>query len=193
MSVISNSKFANKGVYILILAIVLSFAFICLIPSISYRINSDNVEFVGDKNTVTIGNTLPLTDVSGKSLDPKEKIIDEVSFSVKGVGDKKRVVNYEIYLINTKTDTDSQINPGFIKVYLTDGDNKPFEYYSKNSVPAYKSLRVSNSQANGKIIYSGSINGEEIQKFKLRVWLADNYVLNDTDRSFSGTIVVKKV
>lgn len=193
MSVISNSKFANKGVYILILAIVLSFAFICLIPSISYRINSDNVEFVGDKNTVTIGNTLPLTDVSGKSLDPKEKIIDEVSFSVKGVGDKKRVVNYEIYLINTNTDTDRQINPGFIKVYLTDGDNKPFEYYSKNSVPAYKSLRVSNSQANGKIIYSGSIKGEEIQKFKLRVWLADNYVLNDTDRSFSGTIVVKKV
>ena len=193
MSVISNSKFANKGVYILILAIVLSFAFICLIPSISQRINSDNVEFVGDKNTVTIGNTLPLTDVSGKSLDPKEKIIDEVSFSVKGVGDKKRVVNYEIYLINTNTDTDRQINPGFIKVYLTDGDNKPFEYYSKNSVPAYKSLRVSNSQANGKIIYSGSIKGEEIQKFKLRVWLADNYVLNDTDRSFSGTIVVKKV
>ena len=193
MSVISNSKFANKGVYILILAIVLSFAFICLIPSISYRINSDNVEFVGDKNTVTIGNTLPLTDVSGKSLEPKEKIIDEVSFSVKGVGDKKRVVNYEIYLINTNTDTDRQINPGFIKVYLTDGDNKPFEYYSKNSVPAYKSLRVSNSQANGKIIYSSSIKGEEIQKFKLRVWLADNYVLNDTDRSFSGTIVVKKV
>ena len=76
---------------------------------------------------------------------------------------------------------------------MTNGDNKPFEFYSKNSVPAYKSLRVSNSQANGKIIYSGSVKGEEIQKFKLRVWLADNYVLNDSDRSFSGTILVKKV
>ena len=150
-------------------------------------------EFVGDRNTVTIENTLPLTDVSGKSLDSKEKIIDEVSFSVKGVGNKKRNVNYEIYLINTNVDMDRQINSGFIKVYLTDGDNKPFEFYSKNSVPAYKSLRVSNSQANGKIIYSGSVKGEEIQKFKLRVWLADNYVLNDSDRSFSGTILVKKV
>ena len=193
MSVISNSKFANKSVYILLVAIILSFCLICLIPSISYKINSDNVEFVGDRNTVTIENTLPLTDVSGKSLDSKEKIIDEVSFSVKGVGNKKRNVNYEIYLINTNVDVDRQINSGFIKVYLTNGDNKPFEFYSKNSVPAYKSLRVSNSQANVKIIYSGSVKGEEIQKFKLRVWLADNYVLNDSDRSFSGTILVKKV
>lgn len=191
MSVISNSKFADKSVYILFAAIILSCGLVCLIPNILYKVNSNNVSFIGDRNTVTIENKLPLTDISGKSLDAKTGIIDEVSFSVKGVGKKNTEVNYEIYLINTNTDM--QINPGFIKIYLTDGNNNPFEYYSKNSVPAYKSLNVSNSQANGKIIYSGSIKGEEIQKFKLRVWLADNYVLNDSDRSFSGTILVKKV
>ena len=173
MSVISNSKFADKSVYILFAAIILSCGLVCLIPNILYKVNSNNISFIGDRNTVTIENKLPLTDISGKSLDAKTGIIDEVSFSVKGVGKKNTEVNYEIYLIN--------------------GNNNPFEYYSKNSVPAYKSLNVSNSQANGKIIYSGSIKGEEIQKFKLRVWLADNYVLNDSDRSFSGAILVKKV
>lgn len=190
MSVISNSKFANKSVYILLGAIILSLGLICLIPSILEKMNSNDVEFVGDKNTVTIGNTLPLTDISGKSLTAKEGIIDEVSFSVKGVGDKKKSIYYEMYLINNSTG--EEINPGFVKVYLTDGYNKPFEYYAKNSVPAYKSLKVSTKQANGKIIYTGNIKGGETQNFKLRVWLADNYVLNDSDRSFSGTIMVKK-
>lgn len=190
MSMISSSKFANKSVYILLLAIVLSFGLICLIPGILNKMNSNDVEFIGDKNIVTISNVLPLTDVSGKSLDTKDKIIDEVDFSVRGVGDKNKKVNYEIYLVNNNSDM--EINPGFVKVYLTDENSNPFEYYSKNSVPAYKSLKVSNNRADGKIIYSGSISGTEVQSFKLRIWLADNYVLNDSDRSFSGTISVRK-
>ena len=70
--------------------------------------------------------------------------------------------------------------PDFVNTYI-------------NAVPVYQSLRISEGSADGKVIYSDIIKGKEIKKFKLRVWLSDAYILNETDRYFSAKIVVRKV
>ena len=121
----------------------------------------------------------------------RKEFLNEVAFSIKGIGNEEKAVRYEICLINEATE--EEINSNYVKIYLTDNDNKPFNFYNGNAVPVYQSLRISEGSADGKVIYSDIIKGKEIKKFKLRVWLSDAYILNETDRYFSAKIVVRKV
>ena len=76
---------------------------------------------------------------------------------------------------------------------MTDGDGKAFKDYSGNEVMTYRNLRVSKSSASGKLLYSGTIFGNQKQEFKLRLWLDETYFLSDTKKEFNGIIKVKKL
>lgn len=189
-----KSKYLRKSFIFLVSVIFIFFIVINLVPIVKKSMNANNVRFIGSNDTISIGNVLPLTDASGKNLSTvnvDKRVLNEVNFSVKGVGYKDVSVDYEIYLINnSSSDT---INQNYIKVYLTDGNKNPFNYYASNAVPVYSSLRVSNDKPDGKIIYAGSIKGGEKQSFTLRLWLADNYIINNEDKNFEGMIAVRKV
>ena len=189
------SRYFNKNAFLFVMSIVFFFLVIIVIGLIKdkFNSNSNSVSLTGT-NSIHISNKLPLTDESGRTLDASnvdDDILNEIAFSVESTGDKNISSNYEVYL--ESDENDDTIDPNYVKVYLTDGDGKAFKDYSGNEVMTYRNLRVSKSSASGKLLYSGTIFGNQKQEFKLRLWLDETYFLSDTKKEFNGIIKVKKI
>ena len=189
------SKYFNKNTFLFVMSIVFFFLVIIVIglTKDKFNSNSNSVSLTGT-NSIHISNKLPLTDESGRTLDASnvdDDILNEIAFSVESTGDKNISSNYEVYL--ESDENDDTIDPNYVKVYLTDGDEKAFKDYSGNEVMTYRNLRVSKSSASGKLLYSGTIFGNQKQEFKLRLWLDETYFLSDTKKEFNGIIKVKKL
>ncbi len=189
------SRYFNKNTFLFVMSIVFFFLVIIVIALTKdeFNSNSNSVSLTGT-NSIHISNKLPLTDESGRTLDASnvdDDILNEISFSVESTGDKNISSNYEVYL--ESEENDNTIDPNYVKVYLTDGDGKAFKDYSGNEVMTYRNLRVSKSSASGKLLYSGTIFGNQKQEFKLRLWLDETYFLSDTKKEFNGIIKVKKL
>ena len=176
------SRYFNKNTFLFVMSIVFFFLVIIVIglTKDKFNSNSNSVSLTGT-NSIHISNKLPLTDESGRTLDASnvnDDILNEIAFSVESIGDKNISSNYEVYL--ESDENDDTIDPNYVKVYLTDGDEKAFKDYSGNEVMTYRNLRVSKSSASGKLLYSGTIFGTQKQEFKLRLWLDETYFLSDT-------------
>ena len=189
------SRYFNKNTFLFVMSIVFFFLVIIVIglTKDKFNSNSNSVSLTGT-NSIHISNKLPLTDESGRTLDASnvdDDILNEIAFSVESTGDKNISSNYEVYL--ESNENDDTIDPNYVKVYLTDGDGKAFKDYSGNEVMTYRNLRVSKSSASGKLLYSGTIFGNQKQEFKLRLWLDETYFLSDTRKEFNGIIKVKKL
>ena len=189
------SRYFNKNTFLFVMSIVFFFLVIIVIGLTKDKCNSNSnsVSLTGT-NSIHISNKLPLTDESGRTLDASnvdDDILNEIAFSVESTGDKNISSNYEVYL--ESDENDDTIDPNYVKVYLTDGDGKAFKDYSGNEVMTYRNLRVSKSSASGKLLYSGTIFGNQKQEFKLRLWLDETYFLSDTKKEFNGIIKVKKL
>lgn len=191
------SRYFNKNTFLFVMSIVFFFLVIIVIgltkDKFNSNSNSNSVSLTGT-NSIHISNKLPLTDESGRTLDASnvdDDILNEIAFSVESTGDKNISSNYEVYL--ESDENDDTIDPNYVKVYLTDGDGKAFKDYSGNEVMTYRNLRVSKSSASGKLLYSGTIFGNQKQEFKLRLWLDETYFLSDTKKEFNGIIKVKKL
>lgn len=189
------SRYFNKNTFLFVMSIVFFFLVIIVIglTKDKFNSNSNSVSLTGT-NSIHISNKLPLTDESGRTLDASnvdDDILNEIAFSVESTGDKNISSNYEVYL--ESDENDDTIDPNYVKVYLTDGDEKAFKDYSGNEVMTYRNLRVSKSSASGKLLYSGTIFGNQKQEFKLRLWLDETYFLSDTKKEFNGIIKVKKL
>ena len=189
------SRYFNKNTFLFVMSIVFFFLVIIVIglTKDKFNSNSNSVSLTGT-NSIHISNKLPLTDESGRTLDASnvnDDILNEIAFSVESIGDKNISSNYEVYL--ESDENDDTIDPNYVKVYLTDGDGKAFKDYSGNEVMTYRNLRVSKSSASGKLLYSGTIFGNQKQEFKLRLWLDETYFLSDTKKEFNGIIKVKKL
>ena len=189
------SKYFNKNTFLFVMSIVFFFLVIIVIGLTKDKFNSNsNSVSLNGTNSIHISNKLPLTDESGRTLDASnvdDDILNEIAFSVESTGDKNISSNYEVYL--ESDENDDTIDPNYVKVYLTDGDGKAFKDYSGNEVMTYRNLRVSKSSASGKLLYSGTIFGNQKQEFKLRLWLDETYFLSDTKKEFNGIIKVKKL
>ena len=189
------SRYFNKNTFLFVMSIVFFFLVIIVIglTKDKFNSNSNSVSLTGT-NSIHISNKLPLTDESGRTLDASnvdDDILNEIAFSVESTGDKNISSNYEVYL--ESDENDDTIDPNYVKVYLTDGDGKAFKDYSGNEVMTYRNIRVSKSSASGKLLYSGTIFGNQKQEFKLRLWLDETYFLSDTKKEFNGIIKVKKL
>ena len=189
------SRYFNKNTFLFVMSIVFFFLVIIVIglTKDKFNSNSNSVSLTGT-NSIHISNKLPLTDESGRTLDASnvdDDILNEIAFSVESTGDKNISSNYEVYL--ESDENDDTIDPNYVKVYLIDGDGKAFKDYSGNEVMTYRNLRVSKSSASGKLLYSGTIFGNQKQEFKLRLWLDETYFLSDTKKEFNGIIKVKKL
>ena len=82
---IKNSKYFEKNYILFFAGIVFTILFVSFIPIICDFANSNDVKLVCDNNKISISNVLPLTDVSGKSLNidsVDSKILDGLDFSI---------------------------------------------------------------------------------------------------------------
>lgn len=141
-------------------------------------------------NEVSISNRLALSDEVGKSitsdgeLDGVQNVFD---FEITSNYDEE--VYYEVYL--TKEDLYSEIEPEYIKLYLVDLDTGKFLNGINGSIPTYYDLRVATSDPVGRRLYYGTIGAKETKKFRLRMWLSDDYPISSDVSQFSVKIHTK--
>lgn len=182
-----KNKNVILGIFIMILVsiVVLFLSF----KQKTYDDSALTINYLSKDYKLVVSNTLPMTDVIGKEIslkNYKENVTGYVEFEVKSNIDSK--VKYEIYL--TKENNDLEVPVKFVKVYLTDYDNKPLKYFDGTKVPTYYDLNLASKNPGGKLIYSGSLKGGESKKFKLRMWVADTYELTADEISFSANLMV---
>ena len=192
---------SKRGIYQFLF--VMTFVVISLIMAVVLNlvdyssavvVNNDVVVNFQDDSTRSfiVENSLPIPDDVGKSLSRQMEIDgvqDYIDFSVQANGSSNGKIRYEVYLI--EQDLDYAINPSYIKVYLTNGPQDiPFFDY-RSVVPVYRDLEIAESTTDGKRIFTGELEAGEIQNFRLRMWLADTYVVTSEVRNFAANIYVK--
>lgn len=175
--------------------LLIVFAIFILINCIPLLMKDDdhNLVFNGEEE-VFLMTKLPLTDGSAKELDVsdiQDGIIGSSDFSIELGDETMDVVDYEIYL--TDEEPLNSLNYNYIKIYLTDGEGNAFKEYQKNILPTYSDLRVPLGSAEKRILFKGKIKYGEVKKFKLRIWVADTYVLDNDVKDFFGRISVDAI
>lgn len=151
--------------------------------------NSGTILFTysNDNDVISIENSLPIEDSVGKKLsnsDTNNKLNGYFEFVLSPKISKNSSIDYEI--VAKKTSDNNEISDQYIKIYLTDGDSDlPVDGYNLVSVPTYAELKNSASDSRHKVLYSGKFKNNKDKKFILRMWLADNYVINDNLKYFS--------
>ncbi len=151
-------------------------------------ISTSTITFSYTENTegIKIENSLPISDTAGKTLqreDSENGIKGYFDFSISCSLSGTTAIQYEIYAV--KQPVTMPISDEYIKIYLTNADNEsPLKGFD-GVVPTYSDLTVSKSNPSGKHLYSGTFNEDGVRNYRLRMWLADTYVISKDVRSFS--------
>lgn len=184
------SSIKMRFIFVFITFIILViFIIMCIIPEKEYELDALEINFLSDNQELVVSNSLPMTDEVGILIDNNNSIdgtTGYVEFEIKSNVEEK--VKYELYL--TKDTYDLEVPVKFVKVYLTDENDKEFEYFDKSMVPTFYDLRLASTNAGGKLIYSGYLKNNGSQKFKLRMWVADTYELTAEEIKFSANLNV---
>lgn len=144
--------------------------------------------FTSDELNIT--NVLPISDILGKKIennDGKEGIHDIIEFEI--INRSNRRLSYEIFL--TELNKKKSIDGSYIKLYLTDTKDVPFEKFSSDIIPNFHSLSNLDDLSSSKILYSGNIFKKNHQRFRLRMWLSDSYSLNQELNEFGVSVGVR--
>ena len=158
-----------------------------LISGVYYFFNNKHregtVKFV-DQNKVylKIDNTMPLND---KSAIKKSAYVD---FSIKSFDIVGNSIKYELYA--KSINGVNSINSDYIKLNLFEQTtNRPL---MKEPI-VFSDLKILDDNVNSKQLYSGSIKKNETIKFRVRMWLADNYTVNNEKKNFEIALGVRAI
>ena len=173
------------GLFILSIIIIL----ICKKLFIA-KVNENDVFISSNIYEVTIEDKLSVSDEFGKNIkEDNNHAFGYFEFDVFNNIDSNR--NYEIYI--TEKDNESEINPSYVKFYLTDDHDNFLNILNSTKIPVYSDLKYLEDKPSSKLLYSGSLKANETKKYKLRVWLSDSYVIENSNRSFIFEIGVRAV
>lgn len=139
-------------------------------------------------NRIIINNSLPISDTLGKNIEESDKKQNYNILSIKN--DNNEDVKYQIYITKINPEG-NHINGNFIKYYLTDENNVALEGFEKNFIPTYSSLLSLNDKPESKLLYTGKIKANSVEKVILRSWVSDSYALGESEQSFSFSIGVR--
>ena len=188
----NNSKqvlLSVLGVAILVVAVVgVSFA------AFSYSQTGEKVntittgtismDYVEGVNAISLTNALPMTDEVGKALADANQYFDfTVSANITGT----TTINYAI---TATKEADSTIPDAGVKVYLTDmdadGDTPITGYETPKKVSELQktSSDVSGAQDGEYKLTSGTFNATTSHKYRLRMWVANDYQVTGTAQTF---------
>lgn len=174
----------SLAIFLIIIAV---FVKIDELKKLSYKVDT---KFV-NTDIVKLTNKLPISDEIGKNYKGTgmDKNVEGYSiFTISNPNDRK--VSFEIYLTKMDTDKDS-IKSNYIKLYLTDDNNKPVEGFEKNKVKSYHDLYSLTDRPGSSLLYRGTLVSGATKKFILRSWLADTYAISKNEEVFSYDIDVR--
>lgn len=145
--------------------------------------------YVETSNGISLENAMPISDRVGKSLEQDKNNNGYFDFNVSCNIAGTSSVNYEVYAIKQKVD--HPLKDEYVKVYLTDGTtDQPISGYSAE-VPTYENLKQSISNKDAKQLYYGTFNNNGTQKFRLRMWVSDQYAISSTSEQFKIKVNVE--
>lgn len=155
------------------------------------NVSENDVIYKSDSNTIIIKNNLSVDNNFGKQIsDDNGGSYGYLEFSIENTQEAKR--DYQIYIRKNDVYGD-EINSKYLRFYLTDGEDNPLGIFKNNKLPSYVDLNFMNNLPNGKLLYSGSLDSKETLDFKLRVWIASNYVIIDKEEAFSFEIGARAI
>lgn len=145
-----------------------------------------NMSYSEDTNGITLENALPISDDTGKALINDNEIFDFTVEAIIDDGDANTVINYAITAV--KVDGDTTLDDSAIKVYLTNID-------SSTEVPVLEPTKLSllekttsselSSAPSGEFkLSTGNLTDSSTHKYRLRMWVADDYSANDGSATY---------
>lgn len=160
------------------------------------KLSTGTVEFsyYEESNGISLVNAEPISDSVGKVLvkSDLEKGINNgyfdfsISSSVTGTA-----VNYEIYAVSDSLGED-EMDSQYVKVYLTNADTEEAMSGYTGVVPTFKSLPVADHDQNGRRLHYGKFDyGAGIHRYRLRIWVSEDYTVHDVTKSFQMKVHVK--
>lgn len=203
----SQKHEGKKGV---VLSVVAVLALIALVFGVTYAIftytgagtkentfSSGTITFTYAESTngISITNAHPIADETGKVLaatgDSGNITQGYFDFTVSAAVAGTASINYEVYATDISSET-NKLDPSYVKVYLTDGaaTETAMSGYT-GTVPTYNTLTTATSDIAGKQLYTGTFNATGTQKFRLRIWVANTYVVTGTVNTFKLKVNVK--
>ena len=178
-----NKKTIIFGIIFLILILIGStYAFFTYSKSSqAFVLTSNKIKaiFTAGTNTIEFGNAYPISDNYAISNLDKLTYLD---FTVSGeVNDPNQSITYEIYLTEESGNT---LSNEYVKVYLTDNNNKKIE--SEYNPTAYANLGYTTypNSPNGRLVYKGNGLGNFSHDYRLYIWLDSSYEQNTVSQSF---------
>ena len=204
MNKVDSNKKDDK--YKLVLPIIFMILLVVSVVGITYSIfiygKEGNVKntlttgsiifnYTEDTNGISLVNAMPMSDQVGKNLDNNQGTNTYFDFSVSCKMAGTQTILYEVYA--TPEVKYNNLDPRYVKVYLTDKTtNRPVSGYD-NVVPTYNNLKDSISKNDSKQLYYGSFSATGSQSFRLRMWLSDEYVVPSISEHFKMKVNVEAV
>lgn len=150
--------------------------------------------YTSDTNGITLQNAQPITDATGKVLQATDAgngvVQGYFDFTVAAAMNGNIPINYEISSTYDST-VSNLLDPQYVKVYLTDGGSTEVPITGFDStVPTYSQLPTATIATDSKKLYSGVFTESSSKKFRLRIWVAENYATNDVAKTFKMKVNV---
>ena len=146
---------------------------------------------LSDKNIFTLKSILPITDELGKNVDVysvSENVV--VSTDIIITNNTLETQKFDIFVYKYEN-ASNEINPNYIKFYLTDIIDNPLDLYSGGKLPSFVDLEYFSDMPSKKKLYSGEINPDTTLKYKLKAWISDSYVISTRNEEFKFIVGVR--
>ena len=171
--------FSILGIFILIMLVVgVSFA-VFSFSQTGQKLNTVttgtiNMSYSESESGINLVNALPMTDEQGKVLSGTDNVFDfTVDTTINGTG--ITTINYAI----TAVSSNSTVDNSAIKIYLTNMDNDadsgiiaPTKISNLSTTTGSEAY---NAPSGEFILLNGTMNTSTSHKYRLRMWVADDY------------------
>ena len=166
------------------------------VATVTYTKQSNNINTIStgniylnyteDTNGISITDAYPLTDEVGKTLTNENQYFD---FSVSATLSGDVVAKYEIAAIKESSST---LSNDEVKLYLEKKVNDKYEEVMapQNYIPLTESTSLG-TEVGSMLLDSASVSKSEVFQYRLRMWVADDVILDSLQRSFSVRVVIK--
>ena len=139
-------------------------------------------------NGINLTNALPMTDDVGKALEDTNQYFD---FTVNATIAGNTTINYAI---TATKEADSTLPEDGVKLYLTnmdaDADDQIMAPTKFNLIPKTTAGEESGAPADQAVLYNGTFNSTASHDYRLRMWVADDYVVTGTSQTFKVRVNV---